>query len=651
MYSQILHRVEGKTSMKIEKHSIYRIRYILLGILLIVSLVWFYKKNYSMNILSMTSIWLLNFVFAFENFKERMLFFWMQITIGVFLIVRPVIEAVTGQKWWNVEGIGKENFYVAVLIIFLSLLFMQLGAEGTSHILNINRFEANKVVLSKKEDSTMFRNCLQIVSMVVFYLTAVFFFIEGIEKILYVYTHSYLEYYSSFSSKLPWFISTIGAMMKYSMCIFLASRPRKRRTFFVLALFELSALPDLIVGVRGTIMLNSIFILVYYLIRDFKGDKEKWFGRFEKGIVIIGTPIALAFMTAYSFIRSGLRVLNFNIFKMIEDFFIGQGVTFEVVARGISVIDKLPKRNGRNYTFGQFIDYIVHGRIGQALFGTSALPVENSVINGTQSNSLSHNLSYVTKGKEYLEGQGWGSSYVLENYIDFGYVGVMVISLLLGALLIWMLYYIGKHLLSDTIIFISLLTIFYIPRAESTSWIMFSITLQFWVCVGCCWLGALISAKIPILQTIYIKMKLMPIEGIKVSNKKEIRFLQNKKVRGGIAIGCILALLGSFSYLYIKEKTQLHGSIEASIQTQGAEYENRRVTLSVTMEEKGNYQYQFSESFKGIEKIVQKYGEDNEYSFVTENLGEHTFYVDVKDEHGNSTTLVYHLEVKKRPVN
>lgn len=624
---------------------------VILFLVSILNLLAFFNKSYYIIILSITTLWLLGLIYCFRNIKKYLLLFWFLITVGVFLLGRPLIMTFQGEKWWLNSQIDAKSFYIATELIFLSILALIIGAAVESLLIQ-KREKKNRILKNiEKEQRYNFNDCLQVISMLMFYATAVFFCIEGMEKVIYVHNHSYLEFYSSFTSKLPWFVSTIGSMMKYSLCIFLATKPRKRRAFFALALFELSALFDLIIGVRGTIMLNSIFILVYYLIRDYKDGKEKWFGKIEKGLVIIGTPIVLIFMTAYSFIRSGLRVLNFNIFKMLGDFFVGQGVTFEVVARGVSVMDQLPQRSGRNYTFGQFIDYIVHGRLGQLLFGTEALPVGNNIINGTQSNSLSHNLAYVTKGEAYLRGEGWGSSYVLENYIDFGYFGVILFSLFLGALLIWMMYYLGKHALSDTVILVSLLTIFYIPRAESTSWIMFIITLQFWLCVGCCWLGAFISVKVSVLQKIYSQLKLMPIPLTdSEKNRKHLTIFKSRKaVIVSIAI-LSLAVVGGAGAGYIISKNQLEGIIEASVQTAGAEYEGRRVTFSVEMEETGEYLYQFSETYNGKENIVQEFSTDNQYVFVTEKIGDHIFYVDVKDNKGRKATFMYHLEVKKYPV-
>ena len=85
--------------------------------------------------------------------------------------------------------------------------------------------------------------------------------------------------------------------MKYSLCVFLATFPSKKRAFTPLFLFELSAIPELLIGVRNPIMLNSIFIFLYYIMRDIYEKRQKWIGKIEKVILVISIPTSLIFMT------------------------------------------------------------------------------------------------------------------------------------------------------------------------------------------------------------------------------------------------------------------------------------------------------------------------------------------------------------------
>ena len=99
---------------------------------------------------------------------------------------------------------------------------------------------------------------------------------------------------------------------------------------------------------------------------------------------------------------------------------------------------------------------------------------------------------------------------MLENYIDFGYVGLIIFNLVLGFLFIYMLRRFEKNMLVDTITLIALTSIFFIPRAEATGWLTFIVTIQFWACVIACYLGAYICTKCRWLQNILKMLHLYP---------------------------------------------------------------------------------------------------------------------------------------------
>lgn len=596
--------------------------------------------------LAVALLWGVSVLSCLLNFREKMFCFWLEITIGVFLIARPLFLTLEGKEWWDIDWLEQADIIRAFLIIALSLGAIYVGMN----IALRKKQKINVTLCENEEKKEAFRKYLQAVSMVAFYITAAFFVISGIEKVLFCQTHSYLEYYTSFKSQLPWFIDTLGSLMKYCLCIFLATWPGKRRSFCALGLFELTALFDLYVGIRGTIVLHSVFIIVYYLLRDIKKDKEKWFGRIEQYLVAIGTPLMMVFMVAYSSIRSGLRVMDFHFWEFLKNFFISQGVTFEVVARGISVADELPQRAGRNYTFGTMIDYVVHGRIGQLLFGTEALPEGNNIINGMKSNSLAHNLSYLTRGEDYLRGQGWGSSYVLENYIDFHYVGVVLFSLILGFLLVKAMQWYGKRLLGNTIILVSLLNIFYIPRSEATGWLLFIITLQFWLCIGVCYLGACISGKVRVIGNVLENFRLLPVSGSCIKKKRSYtNIVKNKKIISALTVFLCAAVFSIYVITDYQAKNRLDGTVQCNF-ADGTVYEGQIVRIYAKTEGKGeDYQFQFTEVYNGREKIVQEYGEKNGYAFESSGIGIHIFYIDIQKSDGKTGTLTFQVNVRERP--
>lgn len=486
------------------------VRWLCLAISFILIITGYSMKNFNVLCISMMFLLIHNIVYALENVKDRIVFLMLHITIFTFLISRPFIGMLRGEKWWLTSSQAAENIYFSINAILLSMLFLYLGALIGQYLFKKqegkNKVSQENIIYRKMQ----FRNNLQVVAMIAFYITMCFVVVQEGEKLLYMQGRSYVEYYTGFHSQLPGIFHTIASFMRYSLCIFLATFPSKKRAFIPLCLFELSAIPELLIGVRNPIMLNSIFILLYYAIRDIYEKRQKWIGKIEKVLLIIAVPSSLVFMTVYAYVRSGVEIAQKNIFKLFLDFFYGQGVTFNVLGIGYGYRNSLPNRVGRNYTFGGMIDYIFHGRIGQMLFGTEPFPEGNNWINGTLSNNFSHNFSYLVRTEDYLNGQGWGSSYMLETYIDFGYIGLIFFNLILGILLIYMLKRFGKNTLIDTIFLLSLTTIFLIPRAEATGWLSFIVTAQFWACILACYLGAYICTRCQFIQNIIKWLHLYP---------------------------------------------------------------------------------------------------------------------------------------------
>lgn len=473
--------------------------------LVVGSAVWLYgwfQQQFNMLAFGMLLLFTQNLLFALGKLRHSIVFLMFQGVIFTFLLSRPIIGMFENIDWWNVNSQVGESIYATILMVTVSLVALYIGAEITVRIIEAR--EKNEENLLEEKKKTIVKE-LRFISLLMYLFTLLIFFIQEGEKVLFIRNHTYLEFYSIFQSRLPGVVHTLSGFMPYSLCLYLATLPKKKQTFIPLALFWISAVPSLIVGVRNPIVLNSIFIFLYYFIRDVLHDKEKWIGKFEKITLAVTVPIMTIFMFAYSFIRSEESVKILNPLKMIVEFFWEQGTTFSFVAQGYGYRLNLPVHEWGNYTFGGIIDYLVYGRVGQMIFGTKALPYGNNLTNAIQSHNLSHNLSYVILKDRYLNGQGVGSSYVFENYLDWGYVGVFLFSIALGGFLILAVQLMKKNVLTRTIMLMCLTSIFFAPRAEATGWLNFLVTIQFWVCIGACYIGAFLCTKIKWLQRLIPK--------------------------------------------------------------------------------------------------------------------------------------------------
>ena len=100
-------------------------------------------------------------------------------------------------------------------------------------------------------------------------------------------------------------------------------------------------------------------------------------------------------------------------------------------------------------------------------------------------------MSYVAH-PDYLEGSGWGSSYILETFADWGWLGIILFSFLLGAFLIWFLRGMGGNWFARTVLLISLTQLLFVPRSEAMGWWSFVAGIHFWFIL----FAGVISAKI-----------------------------------------------------------------------------------------------------------------------------------------------------------
>lgn len=459
------------------------IRWVLFGVSVLLFFTGYLNRNFNLALSGIIFIWIGNFIFSFQNLKSRIFFLFFNLSQFVFLIINPLISAFRGEKWW--ERYWEEAELFSVLSLFLSLLFLQIGA------VIIDRYLITRQVKQQNIERKEYYPYLQLVSLIGFLGTWVCQIAVGCEKILFMRGKVYTEYYAGFVSNIPYVFQVAAAMMQYFLCLFLATKPRKKWSFTVLLLFIISAVPSLIIGIRNPIVLNCIFAFLYYFIRQSMDEKEKWLGRFEKICLIVIPPIAICLLGIYTYIRNSAQIAVRSIGNIFIDFFMNQGSSFDVLSIGYGAIPYLPERPFRNYTFGGIIDYFSHGTIAQKFFGASALPDGNNIVNALESNSFAHNMSYIAKGREaYLQGEGFGSSYILETFTDFGYIGIVLCSLILGAVLIYAMKWIKKNYLTFTITLVALTTIFFMPRAEALGWIQFLLYLQFWIPVICTVLGA-----------------------------------------------------------------------------------------------------------------------------------------------------------------
>lgn len=449
---------------------------------------WYVFRNFC--------IFLCTAVFCASDLRKRILLLVFSCASFVFLGCRTLIDFFRGEQWWM--GFQSQDILFALHSVALSMLMLYSGAM--LYVCTVKRKKtADKSPAALKTTDTQNASgnaSLQIASLCLYIICMAFYLYCELNRLAFMRGRVYMDYFILYTPSYPALFGSISYCMPFALCAFLATLPKKKLAFATLTVYLLSAVPQLIIGIRNPFILNALFIFLYYFIRDYLGDKKHWLGRWELCSAAALLPFVCIGLSVLNYTREGISPESSNVFSMIIDLFYRQGASFWTLCIGHAVLPILPGVK-RNFTFGSMIDYILYGRIGRMLFGTTALPSGNSAELATRSHSLSHAISYAGH-TGYLEGHGLGSSYILEVFSDYGYAGIIIFNLLLGAFLLYCMDTVRKGWFTRTLILLFLGNLFFIPRAGATEWFSFLIHIHFWLVILTCQIGGRILSSIKI---------------------------------------------------------------------------------------------------------------------------------------------------------
>ena len=226
-----------------------------------------------------------------------------------------------------------------------------------------------------------------------------------------------------------------------------------------------------------------IFLGFYYLMRAFVRHEEGWITKFEVTLVVLGIPLGIFGMGVINYARGGIGLRPSSVLDMFCDSLYKQGVTFSILQYAYNADGQLQKFGFKFYTLGPLIHTITQGFVGQLFLGSELLPETNSIDLAVKGSSYAHSMSYITHWN-YLGGEGYGTSFVLESFADFGYAGIAVVSTLLGTMMAFLSSRarVGGFA-SVTLALLTARNVFFLPRGEAVGWISFLWSTRFWLAI------------------------------------------------------------------------------------------------------------------------------------------------------------------------
>lgn len=458
------------------KYNIHKSFYLLAILTTLLYVIGVLEKQYNLELIAVIIVFFEMERFFLTNVKKYFLHSIMMFSFFLFLLGRPILSFIRGYAWWE----GYESVIDIVLMILLVMLVSFLSGCLLADKISISQKNKDK----KMKYYAIFKSkYVKYGSITIYFFSLISTYYIEINRFIFLHNKNYLDLYLGNNLDFPFYIEILSGSLVFFLAIVLSYDYGKKISFCILSLYVFTGLFEFLLGNRTSLMAKVLFAFIYYCIRNFDDrKKEQWIGKYEKAIIIIMVPICIISLGIMNYTRSDEKVEQKSIIAIASDFFYKQGTTFETLCQGVDLTEEL-KEAEVNYTFGPFFDYLNDSTLSQILFNTEPMPEGNNLVRATESHDMSHHLSYLVMGNDYLEGHGRGSSFVLELYVDYGYAGIAVYLIILGAFCTKVIS-IKKNQYLYILCIIVLTDIFMITRSSALGGMVFIIQPQFWLMWG-----------------------------------------------------------------------------------------------------------------------------------------------------------------------
>ncbi|MCB6974760.1 MULTISPECIES: O-antigen polysaccharide polymerase Wzy family protein [Butyricimonas] len=383
-------------------------------------------KDYSVVIILPCMVFLLGMYFCVKNIYNNIFLFSFLICFFTFLLGGQLLD-----KFINVYGYDfsediELHTDLVLLIGLTGLMFGYFLADKTKE---------NRHVFSAVDYNSTYYVNVRTVSKYLFFVSYALWILILLDNILYVVQYGYISYYLSYSSRVPALIRVFGYMAPSAFFLYLATMPAKREAKIVIIMYSFYLLLSLGTGRRIYFMTGILIIFAYMMLRNVVNPERKpWISK--KQLIYIGASIPILLMSMYLFeyIRSEHVVGTASAYSPLLGFFVRQGTSINVIKYTELFEARLDPDayyslyNTLKWLQDSWIDHLLNLNLNFE-FGRQSL---ETAMSGTY---LADFVSYNANPAIYLTGMGYGSCYIEELYVDFGYIGVFLGNVIYGILL------------------------------------------------------------------------------------------------------------------------------------------------------------------------------------------------------------------------
>lgn len=447
-------------------------------------------------------IWTTNIIYSLFFIKQKVVFVLFHFCFFLFLLGRPLILALQGTNIGSFHAIyysaNKESVLGFMLCCLISLFFIWLGACWADFedftIFSKNKTEYKNTILGFAK--SQWKEKMFSFFLLFFIISALCKLVLNLEKSIFAVNYTYTATYGEFLTGFPYWVYAISTFFIFSFYFLLSLLPSKKATVFLSLVYLFVGLPLFLCGYRSGFVLDLLVIFIYVVFRNYYKNEKAWFGKKEIVFTVVAIPLLIIVLALIGNIRDKTNYED-NMRKglnLVSSFVHKQGATFSYMCLAMKKSKELCSCGARLYSFGCIFDYVLHGKIAQIVFDAVPFPGDNSIEAATMSDCLAHRLSWLAFGRNsYLAGHGTGSSYIMEVYLDFGYLGLVVVNFIIGMFLIYALNFSKIHFLLLFTVLNIIPDIMFMPRAALMGGMLLFFRVPVWLELFCCFVLSYIS--------------------------------------------------------------------------------------------------------------------------------------------------------------
>lgn len=394
---------------------------------IVCTLVMFGTGRYSLLLVLTCIVFAWGIIYILKDIYNNICLASFLICFFTFLLGGQVFNSIMQVYGYNFPKDIEIHTNIVLLISLIGILSGYVVADGKKGLTESKQHKIDY-------NGSYYKNVRKI-SKYFFLGTYLIWMITLLDNVFFVLQRGYTSYYLSYSSRVPAILREIGYMSPVVLFIYLATMPPKKEAKFPLILYGGYLLLSLGTGRRIYFMTGVLLIFSYMMMRNVVASEEKpWVSKRNLIKICVAIPILLIVMYFFEYVRSEHYVGSAEQYSPLIGFFVRQGTSINVIKYAKLFENRL--NSEAYYSLYNLLRWLQNSWLNVLLdldlnfeFGRQSIA---TAVSGTY---LADFVSYNANAKNYAMGIGYGSCYIAELYVDFGYIGVFIGNFLYGTIL------------------------------------------------------------------------------------------------------------------------------------------------------------------------------------------------------------------------